>query len=131
MKAKITQALVERAPYAERGKPVLYADPELRGFYLIVTATKRAYYVQSLVNGKQVRAKLGQDHATFLGLDFAPGAHGAGVAGPYGAAGSMQSAGFTTPIKAFHLTNPIARASRTMAECAELAAGVNPAVAAE
>jgi integrase len=61
MKAKITQALVERAPYAERGKPVLYADPELRGFYLIVTATKRAYYVQSLVNGKQVRAKLG-DH---------------------------------------------------------------------
>jgi NADH-quinone oxidoreductase subunit G len=79
----------------------------------------------------QLRTKLGQDHATFLGLDFAPGAHSAGVAGPYGASGSMQSAGFATPIKAFHLTNPIARASRTMAECAELAAGVNPAVAAE
>ena len=79
----------------------------------------------------QLRTKLGQDHATFLGLDFAPGAHSAGVAGPYGAGGSMQSTGFVTPIKAFHLTNPIARASRTMAECAELAAGVNPAVAAE
>ena len=43
----------------------------------------------------------------------------------------MSSTSFTTPIRAFHLTNPIARASRTMAECAELAAGVNPAVAAE
>jgi NADH-quinone oxidoreductase subunit G len=43
----------------------------------------------------------------------------------------MNSAAFTTPIRAFHLTNPIARASRTMAECAELVAGVSPAVAAE
>jgi NADH-quinone oxidoreductase subunit G len=43
----------------------------------------------------------------------------------------MQSAPFETPIRAFHLTNPIARASRTMAECAELAAGANRAVAAE
>jgi NADH-quinone oxidoreductase subunit G len=79
----------------------------------------------------QVRAKLGADHPTFLGLDFAPGAHAGSVAPPYGAAGQMQWAPFVTPIKAFHLTNPIARASRTMAECAELAAGVNPAVAAE
>lgn len=61
MKAKITQSLVERASIPERGKSILYADPELRGFYLIVTASKRAFYVQSLVNGKQVRAKLG-DH---------------------------------------------------------------------
>ena len=79
----------------------------------------------------QLRAKLGADHNSFLGLDFAPGTHGGSVAPPYGTAGSLQSAAFTTPIKAFHLTNPIARASRTMAECAELAAGVTPAVAAE
>lgn len=61
MKSKITQALVERAPAPERGKSVLYADSEMRGFYLIVTPTKRSFYVQSLVNGKQVRTKLG-DH---------------------------------------------------------------------
>lgn len=61
MKSKITQALVERAPAPERGKSTLYADPELRGFYLIVTPSKRSFYVQSLVNGKQVRVKLG-DH---------------------------------------------------------------------
>ncbi|HGJ9387900.1 TPA: tyrosine-type recombinase/integrase [Pseudomonas aeruginosa] len=61
MKSKITQSLVERAPAPERGKSSLYADSEMRGFYLIVTPTKRSFYVQSLVNGKQVRTKLG-DH---------------------------------------------------------------------
>ncbi|MCS0582130.1 integrase family protein [Massilia pinisoli] len=40
---------------------MLYADSEMRGFYLIVTPTKRGFYVQSLVNGRQVRTKLG-DH---------------------------------------------------------------------
>lgn len=61
MKSKITQALVERAPVPETGKSVLHADTEMRGFYLIVTPTKRSFYVQSLVSGKQVRTKLG-DH---------------------------------------------------------------------
>ena len=51
MQSKITQALVERAPAPDRGKSVLYADSEMRGFYLIVTPTKRSFYVQSLVNG--------------------------------------------------------------------------------
>jgi integrase len=59
MKSKITQSLVERAPSPARGTSALYADSEMRGFYLIVTPTKRGFYVQSLVNGKQVRTKLG------------------------------------------------------------------------
>jgi NADH-quinone oxidoreductase subunit G len=79
----------------------------------------------------QIRARLGQDHPTFLGLDFAPGTTASSVAPPYGTPGQLLSAGFVSPIRAFHLTNPIARASRTMAECAELAAGANRAVAAE
>lgn len=61
MKSKITQSLVERAPKRELGKSVLYADTEMRGFYLIVTPTKRSFYVQSLINGRQVRTRLG-DH---------------------------------------------------------------------
>lgn len=61
MKSKITQALVERSPMPEYGISLLYADTEMRGFYLIVTPTKRSFYVQSLVNGKQIRTKLG-DH---------------------------------------------------------------------
>jgi integrase len=68
MKAKITQALVERAPAPERGRSFLHADTELRGFYLIVTPSKRSYYVQSLVNGRQVRAKVG-DHPAMSAKD--------------------------------------------------------------
>ena len=79
----------------------------------------------------QVRAKLAADHAGFLGLDFAPPTNATSAVPPYGAAGTLQSAPFISPVSAFHLTNPIARASRTMAECAELAAGHAPAVAAE
>jgi integrase len=61
MRTKITQALVENAPRQLSGPPSLYADQELRGFYLIVSPTKRGFYVQSQVNGKQVRTKIG-DH---------------------------------------------------------------------
>jgi integrase len=68
MKAKITQALVERAPTPERGRSILHADPELRGFYLIVTPTKRSFYVQSMVNAKQVRTKIG-DHPSMNAKD--------------------------------------------------------------
>lgn len=60
MQAKITQALAERAPVPPKGTTVLYADTELRGFYLIVSPTKRSFYVQSLVNGRQVRTKFGE-----------------------------------------------------------------------
>lgn len=68
MKSKITQSLAERASPPPNGKSTLYADPELRGFYLIVTPTKRSYYVQSLVNGKQVRSKIG-DHPALAAKD--------------------------------------------------------------
>lgn len=68
MKAKITQALVERAPAPERGRSILHADPELRGFYLIVTPTKRSFYVQSMVSGRQVRTKIG-DHPAMTAKD--------------------------------------------------------------
>ncbi len=47
-------------------------------------------------------------------------------------AGELDAAPFETPIKDFHLTNPIARASKTMAKCsAELARSRRGAQAAE
>ncbi|KCB46997.1 site-specific recombinase, phage integrase family [Bordetella hinzii 1277] len=61
MKAKTTQSLVERSSTPGKGQSDLYADTEMRGFYLIISPTKRSFYVQSLVNGRQVRTKLG-DH---------------------------------------------------------------------
>jgi NADH-quinone oxidoreductase subunit G len=72
----------------------------------------------------QLRAKLFADHPTFGQIDFAPGS----VATSFdlsglGGEGELSDAPFESPIKAFHLTNPIARASVTMAECAATVSG--------
>jgi NADH-quinone oxidoreductase subunit G len=66
-----------------------------------------------------LRAKLMADHPTFGQVDYAPGP--AGAAGfnlsKAGEKGDLGEAPFESPIKDFYLTNPIARASVTMAEC--------------
>lgn len=68
MRTKITQSLVERSePTSAQGRS-LYSDTELRGFYLIVTSSKKSFYVQSLVKGRQVRVKLG-DHPAMSAKD--------------------------------------------------------------
>lgn len=72
----------------------------------------------------QLRAKLFADHPSFGQVDFAPGSTGAAVDfGSLGAKGEVSDAPFESAVKAFHLTNPIARASVTMAECAAVASG--------
>jgi len=72
----------------------------------------------------QLRLKLFSDHPTFGQIDFAPGS----VATSFdlsglGGAGELGDQPFRSAVEAFHLTNPIARASVTMAECAALASG--------
>jgi NADH-quinone oxidoreductase subunit G len=72
----------------------------------------------------QLRAKLFADHPTFGQIDYAPGSVATSFdVGALGADGEVSDAPFESPIKAFHLTNPIARASVTMAECAAVASG--------
>ena len=72
----------------------------------------------------QLRAKLFADHPTFGQIDYAPGSVAASFdVGALGADGEVSDAPFESPIKAFHLTNPVARASVTMAECAAVASG--------
>ena len=73
----------------------------------------------------QLRARLFADHPTFGRIDFAPGAIVAGLdlAG-IGRAGDFSDTPLASPVKAFHLTNPIARASVTMAQCAALTPGL-------
>src|SRR5580658_5517382 len=71
-----------------------------------------------------LRAKLFADHPTFGQIDHAPGSIPAMLdLSGLGAAGELSAEPLRSPIGAFHLTNPIARASVTMAECAALAAG--------
>jgi NADH-quinone oxidoreductase subunit G len=78
-----------------------------------------------------LRAKLFADHPTFGQLDYAPGASPTAfdLTG-LGAAGELSAAPLVSPVEAFHLTNPIARASVTMAECAALVSGAQK-IAAE
>jgi NADH-quinone oxidoreductase subunit G len=65
------------------------------------------------------------DHPTFGQVDYAPGVStAAGVdLAAVGEPGQVEDSAFKSPIDDFYLTNPIARASVTMAECsASLAA---------
>ena len=80
-----------------------------------------------------LRAKMIADHPTFGHVDYAPGA--ADLAGfdpaQLGADGAASDEPLRSPVADFYLTNPIARASKTMAECARLRAGGAHKVAAE
>ncbi len=80
-----------------------------------------------------LRAKMIADHPTFGHVDYAPGAaDGAGFdPAALGAEGALSSAPLKSAVANFYFTNPIARASKTMAECAEFAAGSVAKVAAE
>ncbi len=72
----------------------------------------------------QLRAKLFADHPTFGQIDFAPGSIPTVFdVSAMGGAGELADSPFENAIKAFHLTNPIARASVTMAECAAMVSG--------
>ncbi|HSV02110.1 MAG TPA: NADH-quinone oxidoreductase subunit NuoG [Phenylobacterium sp.] len=72
-----------------------------------------------------LRRKLFADHPSFGRIDYVEGRAGAASLdlAALGGPGELADEPFASPIKAFHLTNPIARASVTMAECAALAAG--------
>jgi NADH-quinone oxidoreductase subunit G len=83
---------------------------------------------------EQLRAKLMTDHPTFGQIDYAPGA--ATAAGfdvsALGEPGEVGDRAFGHVIDDYYLTNPIARASVTMAQCsASLAASTDQLQAAE
>ncbi|HEX4711310.1 NADH-quinone oxidoreductase subunit NuoG [Phenylobacterium sp.] len=78
----------------------------------------------------QLRAKLFADHPTFGRIDYVAGREAAAgldlaaLAGKEGGGtGELSDAPFVSAVSDFYLTNPIARASVTMAECAALASG--------
>ncbi len=79
-----------------------------------------------------LRGKVGE-HTPFSGRGYAPGANGVAalLASVAAADGALSSEAFAPAISDFYLTNPIARASRTMAECSALATSLDTAIAAE
>jgi len=90
-------------------------------------------------NADALRQLLRQEAPSFATIDFAPGPIGAGpnllqelmsVVDAAGA-GKVMSEPFESPIRDFYLTNPIARASATMAECSRVILHGGAAQAAE
>jgi NADH-quinone oxidoreductase subunit G len=76
----------------------------------------------------QLRARLFAEHPTFGRIGHAPGSIPATLdLASLGEAGEIGEAPLASSIRAFHLTNPICRASVTMAECAALVAGLKMA----
>ncbi|CAN5659171.1 NADH-quinone oxidoreductase subunit NuoG [soil metagenome] len=61
----------------------------------------------------QVRSRLVAMNKSFAALDQ----QAAGAWGEFGKAGTMTDAPFVSPITNFYMTDPISRASRTMADC--------------
>ncbi|MFN3910480.1 NADH-quinone oxidoreductase subunit NuoG [Hyphomonas sp.] len=79
-----------------------------------------------------LRGKAGEN-TPFSGRGYAPGVKGVAalLTGAAPSSGGPGSAPFTRMVSDFYLTNPIARASRTMAECSALATSLDTAMAAE
>ena len=73
-------------------------------------------------NLEQLRHKLLEDHPVFAGIDYAPGAEGAADfdAKTIGQAGDVTDEPLKSAVSNFYFTNPIARASETLAACAAL-----------
>ena len=80
-------------------------------------------------NIDELRAKMMADHPSFASVDYVPGAAASTfdiseLGGPAPKTGS--TAKLQSPVTDFYLTNPIARASLTMAECSKLMDDVEP-----
>ncbi len=67
----------------------------------------------------EVRARMTEINPVFGAGDEAIG----GDWGPFGVEGSLEAGGFASPIVNFHMTDPISRASETMAQCVEALLG--------
>jgi NADH-quinone oxidoreductase subunit G len=109
----------------QRGERAVFPKGEAREDWTIIRALSERLGAKLPYDSlDQLRDKLFADHPTFGQIDYAPGAAPTtfDLSG-LGTPGQLSDAPLVSPIKAFHLTNPIARASVTMAECAALASG--------
>lgn len=115
----------------QRGERAVYPKGEAREDWAILRALSD-YLGATLPYDTldKLRSRLFAEHPTFGQIDFAPGSIPAAfdLAG-LGEAGEISDVPLASPIEVFHLTNPIARASVTMARCAALASGLK--IAAE
>jgi len=59
-KMKLTKSVVEKLPFADKGKQIDYYDSDLPAFGVRVSATSKVYFVRKWINGKLSRVSLGR-----------------------------------------------------------------------
>ncbi len=109
----------------QRGERAVFPKGDAKEDWAIIRALSESCGAKLAYDTRdELHAALFAEHPSFGQIGFAPGAIPAGFdISAVGVAGEIGPADFTSPVGAFHLTNPIARASVTMAECAALASG--------
>ncbi len=73
----------------------------------------------------QLRAAMAKDFPHTLRVGALPAADGAAIGALAGRGGKVEAQPFTAAIADFYMTNPIARASATLAECSAIAKGAH------
>jgi NADH-quinone oxidoreductase subunit G len=112
----------------QRGERAVYPKGEAKEDWAILRALSEHIGAKLPYDTlEQLRVRLFADHPTFGQIGIAPGPAAALNFAGLGEEGALDAAPLAGAVGAFHLTNPIARASVTMAECAALAAGVRMA----
>jgi len=81
----------------------------------------------------ELRDAMIEDNDCFAAIDYAPGAEGIGDLANYatGLSGEISDLPLASSVSDFYLTNPIARASETMAECSAMFSGGDKATGTE
>ena len=111
-----------RPQFAERA---VFPPGEAREDWAILRALSEAIGARLPFDSlAQLRAALAAAHPHLVALDAIAPADAGSLAALAAAGGALDRAPFASPVTDFYLTNPIARASRVMAECSALAKGL-------
>ena len=107
----------------QQGRRAIYPPGEAREDWAIIRALSEVLGRKLAVDtGDDVRARMAEVNPSFTA---GPDAVETAPWGAFGTAGSMDPAPFRTPVANFYMTDPISRASVTMAECADALAGAH------
>jgi NADH-quinone oxidoreductase subunit G len=102
---------------AQLGRRAVFSPGEAREDWAIVRALSGALGTPLAFNSLgELRAKMRAAHPSFGAIDTLTSA----AWGTFGAVGPIAATPFVYPIADFYKTDPISRASPTMAECSEL-----------
>ncbi len=100
----------------QRGLRAVFAPGDAREDWTIIRALSEKFgKTLPYDNIAQVRARLAYVNPTFAGVDKVMPAEWKA----FGVSGAIAAGGFVYPVQNYYMTDPISRASRTMAQCTE------------